>query len=76
MISNQFDENIRHLFLWSGFDMILRFRVPLKPFLDKIHRVLLYSFFYMLPPLQIAVVDFTKEWIFITKYRRIDIAPR
>jgi hypothetical protein len=70
IISCYFSKIIHHLFPRSGFEIILCFMVPIQPFLDKIHRVLLYLFIYMLPPLQVAVVDH------MAKYRRIDIAPR
>ena len=47
MIPCHFAEIIHHLFLWPGYDIVLCFMPPVQPFLDKIHRVLLYLRIYL-----------------------------
>jgi hypothetical protein len=47
MIPCHFTEIINHLFLRPGYDIVLRFILPVQPFLDKIHRVLLYLRIYL-----------------------------
>jgi len=48
--------------------------VPIQPFLDNIHRVLLYLFIFMIPPTHGALVIF-KRWFSLVAFNLSEKYP-